>query len=220
MRTKILMMFLLAALIGFAGCGDDFDEPASEVINANPDDTSVEKLPSRVEYYTGVGSEIKRIVFAYREAGTYCLIPMTEERDKELSALADAPSSTTSVNVMKAGDMYFISGGRDFITGDDYVSDRYFRGYHGTEPYFITILPTINIQYPNEEDRAYVEKKFGERLKLRKVSHEVYRYNTRLLHSTQVLELVNELYRSGHVLWAEAGMIAPVWRDNENSTME
>ena len=122
---KILFGMVVCAL-ALAGCGSDtfFDEPEPQVYTAE-NDPALEKLETNVGYYYGdKGVDLTRIEFAYRAAGQYCIFPKTEARTQQLAQL----SQQEGYQIQQIGYYFLVTGDRDLITDNDYVSDRYFVG--------------------------------------------------------------------------------------------
>lgn len=210
----------MSALIP-AGCGHDtvFDEPEPKVYTAE-NDPALEKLVKNVGYYYGdKGDDLTRIEFAYRAAGTYCIFPVTKSRAERLEQLAQQEES----QVENLGDFYLVTRGRDFITGDDYVSDLYFVGYYQGEPDYVGIAPRMTVcTYDTKAKDKILSAYWGELLESDSANqgektamgYYLYRFVCNLKTSEQVLNLVDKIYKRDDVKWAEATMYMKIHYDD------
>ena len=218
MKKGFIYYLLALSAMALAGCGHDtvFDEPVPQVYTAE-NDPALEKLETNVGYYYGEkDGDLTRFEFAYRAAGQYCIFPVTNSRAQHLEQLTQQEGS----QVQNCGDFFLVTRDRDFITGDDYVSDLYFVGYYRGEPEFVMIGPRITVcaYNTNVKDKildAYWGKLFeasntnqGE-----KTVQGCYLFVCNLKTSEQVLNIADKLYKRDDVRWAEANKYAPIHFD-------
>ena len=212
MNMKKLLFGMAVLTMALVGCGHDtvFDEPEPQVFTAE-NDPALEKLEKNVGYYYGDkdGDDLTRFEFAYRAAGQYCIFPMTNSRAQRLEQLAQQEGS----QVQKVNDFYLVTRDRNFITGDDYVSDMYFTQYYDGEPDYLVIGPriTVCVPAPKTKDKilsAYLGKLFessnSEQGHVNASGHYLYHFVCNLKTSEQVMNLADEIYRRDDVKWAEA----------------
>ena len=114
-----------------------------------------------------------------------------------------------------------VTRSRDFITGDDFVSDRYFINYYREEPEFVVISPMIRVRVENSEAKDKILKKYRGKLTLSDRSGQgempggyyLYKFDCHLRTSEQALNLADEIYRRDDVTWAETNKYAPIHFD-------
>ena len=119
------------------------------------------------------------------------------------------------------GGFYLVTRSRDFITGDDFVSDRYFINYYREEPEFVVICPMIIVRVENSEVKDKILKKYRGKLTLSDRSGQgempggyyLYKFDCHLRTSEQALNLADEIYRRDDVTWAETNKYAPIHFD-------
>lgn len=220
MTTLLLVMLACMSAIVLAGCGHDtvFDEPEAKVYTAE-NDPALEKLKTNVGRYNGEkGVDLTRIEFAYRAAGQYCIFPFTKSRAQRLEQLAQQEGS----QVQNCGDFFLVTRGRDFITGDDYVSDMYFAGYYRGEPEFVIISPRITVcAYNTKAKDRILDAYFGKLIEASNTNQGektvqgcyLFKFVCNLKTSEQVLNLADKLFKRDDVRWAEASMYAPIHFD-------
>ena len=217
---KKILFGMAVCAIALAGCGSDtvFDEPEETIVHIPPDyDASLEKLERNVGYYYGDKPDLTRYEFAYRAAGQYCIFPKTEAREQELNRLSQQEDS----QVKNMGGFYLVTRSRDFINGDDFVSDRYFIDYYRGEPEFVVISPMIRVRVENSEVKDKILKKYRGKLTLSDRSGQgempggyyLYKFDCHLRTSEQALNLADEIYRRNDVTWAETNKYAPIHFD-------
>ena len=213
---KIIFGIALCAL-ALAGCGHDtvFDE---ETIVHTPleNDPALEKLETNVGYYYGdKDGDLTRYEFAYRAAGQYCIFPKTEARTQQLAQL----SQQEGYQIQQIGYYFLVTGDRDLITDNDYVSDRYFLGHYENEPEFLMIGPGITVSVPDPKTKDKILKAYRGKLTESTNSEQghvtwngdyLYRFDCSLKTSEQVMTLADKLYRRDDVTWAEASMYMPI----------
>ena len=116
------------------------------------------------------------------------------------------------------GGFYLVTRSRDFITGDDFVSDRYFIDYYRGESEFVVISPMIRVRVENSEVKDKILKKYRGKLTLSDRSGQgempggyyLYKFDCHLSTSEQALNLADEIYRRNDVTWAETNKYAPI----------
>ena len=212
MKTRFFYFLLAMSALALAGCGHDasFDEPEPQVYTAE-NDPALEKLRENVGYYYGDkdGDNLKRFEFAYRAAGQYCIFPVTKKREQRLEELARQEGA----QVQKVNDFYLVTRDRNFITGDDYVSDMYFTQYYNGEPDYLIIGPRITVCVPDPKTKdkilsAYfgklIESNDSEQGHVNASGHYLYRFVCNLKNSKEVMNLADKLYRRNDVKWAQA----------------
>lgn len=218
MIKRLLIVFLVASCtIALVGCDSDsiIEDPVNvnvNTINADEGDTELEKLVTNVGYYYGDKPNLALIEFAYRETGIYCIFPQTESRKKELENLAKQEGS----QIEKANGYFDVTRSRNFITADDYVSDRYFAGYYN-DPYtqtthdYIIVSPRIIVCVYNTDTMDEILKDYKGKLTL--ADHEqghktvgdcyIYFFDCHIGTSEQVLKLSNNIFLRNDVKWSE-----------------
>ena len=222
--TRNLHIIMLAALVMMmTACSKD--EP-DNTATLNPDDPRLEILSTPVWRYCGGAGDhdIQKIIYTMRDAASYFIVPMTEERDKELAAMAEENNELIH---RYGSEGYLVNADRSLITSSDSVSDRYFDGYHRDFGGEITIdytiiLPTIIVGVADgvnpEVLKEKLIKKYGKEIKNDTVrikqlgqssSFEII-FDSKVHTSSQVLDISNEIYMRDDVKWAEPDMIIPL----------
>lgn len=219
MNMKKILFGMAVCALALAGCGSHtiFDEPEPIVHTAPDNDASLEKLERNVGYYYGDKPDVTRYEFAYRAAGQYCIFPKTEDREEELNRLSQQEDS----QVKNMGGFFWVSRSRDFITEDDFVSDRYFIDYYRGESEFVVICPTIIVRVENPETKDKILDKYRGKLTQSDRSEEgempggyyLYTFDCHLSTSEQALNLADEIYMRNDVTWAETDKYAPIHID-------
>ena len=229
MIKRLVFFLLIVSAMALAGCDSESDSILEDPVNVNvntfnahENDTELEKLTTNVGYYYGSKPNLTLLEFSYRAAGQYCIFPMTEARSAQLDLLSQQEPSL--VEKWNDGVLYLIRKGRDFITADDFVSDRYFAGYftdlHTNEVYhdYIIIAPSIGVWVYSHETKDKILKDYKGKLTLsnreqgKKSGTDSYKYyfDCHFNNSEQVLNLANKIYLRNDVKWAEASMLAPI----------
>ena len=213
---KKLFLGMAVCALALAGCGSDtvFDEPEETIVYNAENDPALEKLERNVGYYYGDKPDLTRYEFAYRAAGQYCIFPKTDAREQELIRLSQQDDS----QVKNMDGFFLVTRSRDFITGDDFVSDRYFIDYYRGEPEFVVISPMIRVRVENSEVKDRILKKYRGKLTLSDRSGQgempggyyLYKFDCHLSTSEQALNLADEIYRRNDVTWAETNKYAPI----------
>ena len=220
MKTRLFyFLFIISALT--LGCDSVDEDPVNvtvNVVDAQENDTELEKLTTNVGYYYGEKPDLTLWEFSYRAAGQYCIFPMTEKREKELEQLANQEGS----QIKNMGSYFFITRGSDFITAYDFVSDRYFAGYYydyytQTTHDYVIVCPMIGVCIYNAETKDKILKDYKDKLTLanqeqgRKTVGDcyIYYFDCHLGSSEQVLNLSNKIYLRSDVNWASPNMYAP-----------
>lgn len=232
MIKRLVYLLLVSGALMLAGCDSVDEDPVNvtvNVVDAQENDTELEKLTNNVGYYYGVKPNLTLKDFSYRAAGQYCIFPMTEKRKKELDQLASQEGS----RVENAGDYFLITRDRDFITADDYVSERYFAGYYydystQTTHDYVVVCPMIGVCVYNTETKDKILRDYKGKLTL--ADHEqgektvgdcyIYYFDCHLGTSEQVLNLSNKIYLRNDVKWAQPDMYTP-WHSisSDNSSL-
>ena len=232
MIKRLLFFLLIVIAMALAGCDSEDEVPVNvtvNVIDAQENDTELEKLTNNVGYYYGVKPNLTLKEFSYRAAGQYCIFSMTEKREKELDQLASQEGS----QVENAGGYFLVTRDRDFITADDYVSERYFAGYYHdystqTTHDYVVVCPTIGVCVYNTETKDKILRDYKGKLTL--ADHEqgektvgdcyIYYFDCHLGTSEQVLNLSNKIYLRNDVKWAQPDMYTP-WHSisSDNSSL-
>ena len=234
MKKTLIGMAMCA--LALAGCGNDdiiFDEPEPEIITAE-NDPALEKLARNVGFYCIRYGELARWEFAYRAAGQYCIFPMTEARAQQLEQLDQQEGAplrrandfydlkisdifSTFATPVLVNDFYVVTGSRDFITSDDYVSDMYFFSYYSyydyTKPAFFVVDPRIVVCVPDPKTKDTILKDYrGKLTESTRVEQGMslkggyrYEFDCTLKTSEEVMNLADKIYRRNDVTWAEAG---------------
>ncbi|MBR5638532.1 MAG: hypothetical protein IKW83_02095 [Muribaculaceae bacterium] len=222
--TRNLYTIMLAALAMMTACNKD--EPVDNIAAViNPDDPRLEILATPVWRYCGGASDhgIQKITYTMRDASSYFIIPMTEERDKELAGMVEENNELIH---RYGSEGYLVNADRSFITSSDYVSDRYFDNYHRDFGGEITIdytiiLPTIFVMVADGANPEVLKekliKKYGKKIKKDTVRIEQWGqssffeiiFDCKVHTSAQVLDISNEIYMRDDVKFAEPDMIIP-----------
>ncbi|MBR5638277.1 MAG: hypothetical protein IKW83_00795 [Muribaculaceae bacterium] len=222
---KILIYFLLVtSAVALAGCDSVDEDPVNvnvKVVDAQENDTELEKLTNNVGYYYGGKPNLTLFEFSYRAVGQYCIFPMTEARSAQLDQLSQ--QDPANVEKWNDGVLYLIRKGRDFITADDFVSERYFAGYYydyytQTTHDYVVVCPRISVCVYNTETKDKILKDYRGKLSLadreqgRKTVGDcyIYYFDCHLGTSDQVLNLSNKIYLRSDVNWASPDMYAPI----------
>ena len=234
MKKILIYLLLLTSAVALAGCDSKdnniIEEPVVPdginvnhmVYNGDENDMEIEKLASIIGYYYGDKPNLTLIEFAYRFAGQYCVFPKTEPRSNQLDQLSQQEPSL--VEKWNDGELYVIKKGRDFITADDYVSERYFAGYY-TDIYanktvrgFVIFSPRLIVWVYDTKTKDDLLKAYKGILTMSS-RHEQgiksggcykYYFDCKLNDSEQVLKLSNTIYLRNDVKCAEPGMLAPI----------
>ncbi|MBO4721773.1 MAG: hypothetical protein J5629_02450 [Muribaculaceae bacterium] len=224
MTLKLNLILLAAITMMMVACDSVDEDPVNvnvNVIDAQENDTELEKLTTNVGYYYGGKPDLTLLEFSYRAAGQYCIFPMTEARSAQLDQLSQ--QDPANVEKWNDGVLYLIRKGRDFITGDDFVSERYFAGYYydnytQTTHDYVIVCPMIVVCVYNAETKDKILKDYSGKLLLadrdqgRKTVGDcyIYYFDCNLDTSDQVLNLSNKIYLRSDVNWASPDMYAPV----------
>ena len=221
MKKELIFLFTLLGALVFAGCDskESVDVNIHE-IKADKDDAELEILANRVGYYYGEKPDLTLIEFCSRAAGQYCIFPKTESRKEELEQLAQQDGS----QVMNAGGFFLVTRSRDFITADDFVSDRYFAGYYDdfhtgeiTHDY-VVICPLLGVCVYDTKTKDKILKDYSGKLTLRGDYEEglgsnkdcyIYYFDCHLNTSEQLLNLSNKIYLRNDVKWVAPDMYSP-----------
>ena len=226
MKKRLLNFLLIVSALTLAGCDSVDEDPVNvnvNVIDAQDNDTELEKLATNAGYYYGGKPDLTLIEFSYRAAGQYCVFPLTENRKKELEQLANQEES----QVKNVGGFFLVTRDRNFITADDFTSDRYFAGYYydyntQSSHDYVVVCPMIGVCVYNTETKDKILKDYKGKLTL--ANHEqgektvddcyIYYFDCHLGTSEQVMNLSNKIYLRNDVKWAQPDMYAPFHLSN------
>ncbi len=230
MIKRLVYLLLVAGALALAGCDSESDSILEDPVNVNvntfnaqENDTELEKLTTNVGYYYGYKPNLTLFEFAYRAAGQYCIFPKTERRNAELEQLSQQEGSQV-IKLQTSKDIYIVSRSRDFITDEDFVSDRYFAGYY-TDLYtnevshdYIIVDSTIKVWVYDHETIDKILKDYKGKLTLsdheqgKKSDTDSYKYyfDCHFGNAEQVLTLANKIYLRNDVKFAEASMLIPI----------
>lgn len=227
MIKRLIYLLLFTGALVLTGCDSDsiIEDPVNvnvNTFNAHENDTELEKLTTNVGYYYGSKPNLTLLEFSYRAAGQYCIFPMTEARSAQLDLLSQQEPSL--VEKWNDGVLYLIRKGRDFITADDFVSERYFAGYftnlHTNEVShdYIIIAPSIGVWVYDPKTKDKILKDYKGKLTL--ADHEqgkkedadsyFFYFDCHFNNAEQVLNLANKIYLRSDVKFATANMLAPI----------
>lgn len=217
MKIKSLFIIAVIGILFVNGCSKDtvdpfsFEEPIPEIRYGNSDDSSLELLEKRVGFYSGTKDNLRRVEYACRSVDSYCIFPQTESRAAELEALAKQANS----NVIQTATYFLIHRDRNFITNEDFVSDRYFVEYSGQEACFAVVCPLISVKFKSADSKQKIINKYKGILTESSTSPQypgenLYHFDCSLKTSQQVMELADELYRLNDVVWATCDQYYPI----------
>lgn len=218
MRQKTLFVIAVIGILLFSGCSQEaeedlypFEEPVPDIRYGNSDDSSLELLEKRVGFYSGTKENLHRVEYACRSVDSYCIFPQTESRATELEALAKQANS----NVIHTSTYYLVHRDRNFITSEDFVSDRYFVEYRNQETYFAVVCPLISVKFKSTDSKQKIIKKYKGILtesttRPQYPDRNLYFFDCSLKTSQQAMELADELYRLNDVVWASCDQYYPI----------
>lgn len=230
MIKRLVFFLLIVSAMALAGCDSESDSILEDPVNVNvvkheadEGDTELEKLVSNVGYYYGYKPNLTLFEFAYRATGQFCIFPKTDRRNAELEQLSQQEGSEV-IKLQASKDIYIVSRSRDFITAEDFVSDRYFAGYY-TDLYtnevshdYIIVDSTIKVWVYDYETIDKILKDYNGMLTLsdheqgKKSDTDSYKYyfDCNFSNAEQVLTLANKIYLRNDVKFAEASMLIPI----------
>lgn len=214
MTRKLYIMLLAALAVLMMACSND--EPSEPQVSPDPRLEYLEKPVWRYSGKKGDGS-LDKITYTMRDVEWFLIRPMTEQRKKELAQFAKDNPDLLSRESDSENSGYWSKASRDIITKHDYVSDRYFLGYHheydgSTTIDCETILPMIAVKSSDASKTEDLKKKLLKKYSC--ITNVEYAYHSQdilylycnLRTSAQVLQMSNEIFMLDGVNWAEPDM--------------